>query len=95
MEKLYKLDFMDKICECEVLKETAKTYKYRYAYSTTTWTVHKHDVNAPQEDFKRNIATSKQNLVEAINQSIDYQIKNYQIKIKRLEEEKQRYQIKD
>lgn len=90
-KKLYKLDFTNKICECEVIKETAKTYKYRYAFSTTIWVVHKHDVNAPQEDFTKNIATSKQNLIEAINQSVDYQIRNHQIKIKELQEKKQGY----
>ena len=86
------IDHLNKIIECEVVKETNKTYVYRWFNATVNWTVKKKDVDAPQEDFTRNIATSRENLVKAINQSIDYHIRIYQVRIDRLQQQKQHFQ---
>lgn len=90
-KKLYKFDFAKRICECEVVKETAKTYKYRFTNETSIWTVYKIDVDAMEDDARKLIASSKQSLIDLAIKSVDYQIRNHQIKIKRLQEEKQNY----
>ena len=86
------IDHLNKIIECEVVKETNKTYVYRWFNATVNWTVRKKNVDAPQEDFTRNIATSRENLIKATIESLDYQIRNYQVRIDRLQQQKQYFQ---
>lgn len=90
--KLYRINFINEITECKVLKETNKTYVYRWPDSTSKWTVKKKNVNAPREDFTKNIATSRENLIKATIESINYQIRNYQVRIDRLQQQKEHFQ---
>ena len=86
------IDHFNKIIECEVVKETNKTYVYRWFNATVNWTVKKKNVNAPREDFTKNIATSRENLIKATIESINYQIRNYQVRIDRLQQQKEHFQ---
>lgn len=86
------IDHLNKIIECEVVKETNKTYVYRWFNATVNWTVKKKNVNAPREDFTKNIATSRENLIKATIESINYQIRNYQVRIDRLQQQKEHFQ---
>lgn len=90
--KLYRINFINEITECKVLKETNKTYVYRWPDSTSRWTVKKKDVDAPQEDFKRVIGSSRENLIKAIIESLNYEIRKCTVELNRLEEQKEHFQ---
>ena len=87
--KLYKLNTMNQIIECEVQKETPTTYKYRWPNATCDWTVKKKNVDVVKENIHRITATSPKKLIELIVQSIDSEIKTYNRRIDYLQVRKE------
>ena len=90
--ELYRINFVNAITACKVVKETDKTYVYQWPNEKAKWTVRKKDVDAPKEDYTRVIGTSRENLIKAIIGSIDYQIRRHTVSLKRLQENKEHFQ---
>lgn len=87
--KLYKFNFRNEIIECEVVKETKKTFMYQKPNSQVIWTALKKDLNAPNYSGSHKIvATSREKLIEAGVLVVDSDIKFHEKQIVRLQEEK-------
>ena len=87
--KLYKLNMMNQITECQVKRETPTTYKYRWPNATCDWTVKKKYVDVVKENIHRITATSPKLLIDLIVQSIDSEIKTYNRRIDYLQVRKE------
>ena len=90
--KLYRLNRMNQITECEVKKETPTTYKYRWPNATCDWTVKKKNVDVVKESIHRITATSQKLLIDLIVQSIEAETRTYKRRIKYLEVQKEQVQ---
>lgn len=95
--KLYKLNMMNQITECQVKRETPTTYKYRWPNATCDWTVKKKNVDVVKENIHRITATSPKKLIDLIVESLEKEIRIYKRRIDYLEVRKegiQRIKIK-
>lgn len=90
--KLYKLNTMNQITECEVKRETPTTYKYRWPNATCDWTVKKKNVDVVKESIHRITATSRKLLIDLIVQSLEKEIRIYKRRIDYLEVRKEQVQ---
>ena len=90
--KLYKLNTMNQITECEVKRETPTTYKYRWPNATCDWTVKKKHVDVVKESIHRITATSRKLLIDLIVQSLEKEIRIYKRRIDYLEVRKEQVQ---
>ena len=87
--KLYKFNYHNEIEECEVVKETKKTFVYCHPNREERWTVFKNSLDKPMNYTSRNVvATSREKLIEngllTVNESIAF----YTKQLHRLQEER-------
>ena len=87
--KLYKFKYRNEIEECEVVKETNKTFVYCEPNNQVTWTALKKDLNAPiGAGSHKIVATSIEKLIEAGVLIVESNIEFHKNQIERLKEEK-------
>ena len=72
--KLYKLNIIDQIFECDVVKETPTTYRFRFHNMTDDRTVKKSKVDIPMDDLRKITATSRERLIKLAVLSLDKKI---------------------
>ena len=78
--KLYKLDYNDKVIEFKVIKETAKTYKYK---DVTELTVKKSNLNKlTSGNIYGQVATSKEKLKSILIQAAENEIEAAKKRVK-------------
>lgn len=87
--KLYKLNTINQIVQCEVRRETPTTYKYRWPNATCDWTVKKKNVDVVKENIHRITATSPKKLIDLIVESLEKEIRIYKRRIDYLEVRKE------
>ena len=90
--KLYRLNRMNQITECEVKRETPTTFKYKWPNATYDWTVKKKNIDVPRENIHRITATSPKLLIDLIVQSLEKEIKIHKQRIDYLEIRKEQVQ---
>lgn len=87
--KLYKFNYNNEIMECEIVKETKRTYVYNLPYSKIDFTILKKELDAPiGARYRDVVATSREKLIEISLLIVDVNIEFYRNKIERLKEEK-------
>ena len=87
--KLYKLNTINQIIQCQVQRETPTTYKYRWPNATCDWTVKKKNVDVVKENIHRITATSPKKLIDLIVESLEKEIRTYKRRIDYLEVRKE------
>ena len=87
--KLYRFNFRMEIMECEIVKETKRTYIYHLPYSEVNFTILKKDLDAPNGITPRNIvATSREKLIEVGVLVANDNIAFHKKQMEKLQEEK-------
>lgn len=72
--KLYKLNLMQQVSECEVGRETPTTYHYLWPNATVGRSVKKSKVDIPMDNLNKITATSRERLIKLAVLSLDKKI---------------------
>ena len=87
--KLYKFNYHNEIEECEVVKETKRTYIYHLPYSKIDFTILKKELDAPIGARSRDVvATSREKLIEISLLIVDVNIAFHTKELYELQEER-------